>query len=438
MGSWLQGSAKASWWGWGEAVLITTLALGLGRYLNPSDPFSVHASFPWMWFAPVLVALRYGMAPGLFSAAILVAAFMLALEAGLHDMPIPKMFFVGGLMLTMLCGEYGSLWTGRIRRAKQFSDYAEERLEQVSRTYYITRLSHDRLEQNLISKPITLRGALADLRTLLASQGGRLDAVSAGRFLGLLAHYCNLQSAALYLFENKVLSRDPVAIIGQGATLMPDDVLLRRCLENGVTAYHAVNELGAGMQSRYLVAAPFRVSDGRLLGVLLVEDMPFLALNRESLQVLSVLLGYFSDEFHAGNVAAGLLEKFPGCPPSFAQELLKLSRLQRDLDIDSALVALHVEPHPRQQDLLLHLQRMQRGLDFLWHSRRGERDLLVTLMPFAGTSAVEGYLARLETVLRQDFGISLGNGPVAAHFGLLSAQAPEQALETLLEAGDVR
>ncbi|MEW5791107.1 MAG: PelD GGDEF domain-containing protein [Pseudomonadota bacterium] len=434
MRRWLQGAVQASWWSWGEATLITALALLSGFYLNPEDPFFVREHFPWTWFAPVLVALRYGMAPGLFSTALIVITFAMTQSPDLHTVQLPKMYFLGGLILTMLCGEYGTLWTDRIRRARQLSDYAEERLEQLSRAYYMTRLSHDRMEQNLISKPVTLRGALGELRGLLARQGARLDPENAQRFLGLLAHYCSLQSAALYLLDDGHPAGTPVARIGQGAELAHDDALLRRCLEDGATTYHAVNELDADTRSRYLVAAPLRVSDGRLLGVLLVEDMPFLALHRETLQILSVLLGYFADEMHASAMAAGLLQRFPDCPPRFAAEVLKLARLHRELGIDSALVALFARPHPRRNDILLQIQRMQRGLDYLWRTRRQDTAIVVTLMPFSGQSAVEGYVARLDSALRQDFGIAFGDGPLSVQSSLLSDTDPERLLRELLES----
>ena len=44
----------------GEIVLLPLIAVGLGIILNPEDPLWIHASFPWVWFAPVVLALRYG------------------------------------------------------------------------------------------------------------------------------------------------------------------------------------------------------------------------------------------------------------------------------------------------------------------------------------------------------------------------------------------
>ncbi|MBV5350492.1 hypothetical protein JZU71_05070, partial [bacterium] len=70
-------------------------------------------------------------------------------------------------------------------------------------------------------------------------------------------------------------------------------------MESGTTAYQSVNRLGAGQQSDYLVAAPIRTSSGLILGLLLVTDMPFMALHRETLQILGVLLSYAADHVEA-------------------------------------------------------------------------------------------------------------------------------------------
>ena len=37
----------------------------------------MHAPFPWIWFAPVLIALRYGTLQGLFSAILIIATFLI-------------------------------------------------------------------------------------------------------------------------------------------------------------------------------------------------------------------------------------------------------------------------------------------------------------------------------------------------------------------------
>jgi hypothetical protein len=415
-----------------ECLFITAAALCIGFFFFPEDPFFIHAPFPWIWFASVLVALRYGFGLSLLSVIIIAATFSVAQAYGHVPPGFPKVFFFGGLMLTMLCGQLSTLWGEQLRRMSQLSDHAQERLEQVSRAYYVLRVSHDRMEQNLIVKPVTLRGAIMDLRRLFTLHGGDLSQENAKRFLSLLAQCCSLEVASLHLLSGGKIREQPVAQIGQAGSFASGDLLVKRALENKSISYSAVNELASDEKSRYLAVAPLCVSTGELLGLLLVEKIPFLSLNRENLQVLGVLLGYFTDQLSAARRSMPLLALFPDCPPLFASETIKLVRLKRDFNIDSAIVSIGILPNPNREPIVARLQRQQRGLDYLWHTRQGDLDLLITLMPFAGMVAVEGYLSRISSTLQKDFGIDTDSGIIRTRFTFITDDDMESIYHTVI------
>jgi hypothetical protein len=51
------------------------------------------------------------------------------------------------------------------------------------------------------------------------------------------------------------------------------------------------------------------------------------------------------------------------------------------------------------------LARIRRGLDVVWQIEEGQRLVIVNLMPLANAAAVEGYLLRNETLLKEYMGI---------------------------------
>ena len=57
-----------SWAIAGESVMLPLLGVALGIWINPLDPLWTHAAFPWIWFGPLILALRYGPFPGLAGA----------------------------------------------------------------------------------------------------------------------------------------------------------------------------------------------------------------------------------------------------------------------------------------------------------------------------------------------------------------------------------
>ena len=180
------------------------------------------------------------------------------------------------------------------------------------------------------------------------------------------------------------------------------------------------------------MAAPIRTSSGKLLGVLLVTDMPFMALHRETLQILSVLLAYSADEVEAAGVAHTLITVYSDCPSAFGAELVKMARLKRELDISSTLVVINLSPGPKRDELCLLLERQQRGLDHSWRRDIGWGIQFVTLMPFSGTASAEGYQARLDSVLKKQLQMSLQSPGIFCKSTLVSGEDPLTQLANLL------
>lgn len=418
---------------WLETVVITALFLAGGYYLNSGDPFFIHAQFPWIWFGPLLIALRYGMAPGMASVVIIGLSCLALQYQGVMEGAFPTNFILGGALLTLISGQFSTIWHQRLRRSDTLSTHAAERFEQLSRAYFMVRLSHDRLEQNLISRPVTLRDAMLDLRNLLARHAGHLDKETGGALMSILIHYCNLESAAIYPVDRHGrLLEEPLTSCGRGAPLAAHDLLLLSAIESGNTAYQSINRLQQNESSAYLVAAPLRTSKGVLLGMLLVTEMPFLALQRETLQILGVLLAYASDHADSAQEARSILALLPDCPIVFAAELVKMVRLRRDLDINSALVTVCLPPDPRLEEQCIALERQQRGLDHSWRRDLGWGVQFTTLMPFAGPASIEGYLARLNDMLQKQFGKSVGQQGVSVRSSMVAADEPLNQLVDLL------
>lgn len=417
---------------WLETLGLTLLIPLAGLMLNREDPFFVKAEFPWLWFGPLLVALRYGIAPALSSVALVALLWFGGVAAGLASGVFPLHFMLGGALLALLAGQFSSSWATRLRRSDQLSRHASERFQQLSRAYFMVRHSHDRLEQNLVSRPVTLRQAMMELRRLLVEKGGVVSHELAGELMVILAHYCSLSSAAIYEVRNGKPEPVPLARCGQGAPCMPDDLLLRSAIESGTTAYQAANRLVGAQQSSYLVAAPLCTSSGQVLGVVLVSDMPFMALHRETLQILGVLLAYAADHIEATTIAKSLITIYPDCPTVFGAELVKMTHLKRDLDVVSTLVVIDLQPGPRLDELCQVLERQQRGLDHGWRRDLGWGVQFVTLMPFTGPAAMEGYQARLNEVLKSQFKRTLQSAGISLKYAVVSGDEPPLQLANLL------
>jgi hypothetical protein len=417
---------RAGRWAMAEVVGLTLLLASVSAALVPSDPLLVSEPFPWLWLCPVLLALRYGTRAAFTSSLLLVLMWALFALVERSHSAFPTGYFLGGLLLTLLAGEFADIWSTRLRHASAANAYLGERLEALTRNHYLMRMSHERLEQQLLTKPVTLQDALQRLRMLVAQAPQDEPLPQAGALLHLMTQACQLEVAALYALDaHGGLRPEPVARIGEAGVLDRDDPLLRHALAQR-TLCHVQGDAAAD-GSRYLVVAPLTDSAGRIVALLAVERLPFLSLNRESLCFLAVLGGYYADSVQLAPAQA-LAATLPACPLAFAGELLRLQRIQHEAGLVSSLIAVAVEPGARQEEQLALLRRQARELDVVWEFSEAGRVVVLTLLALQGAAAQAGYARRLEQALGT---AADGSAGVTLHAVTL-AGPPEELLHKLL------
>ncbi|MGQ9850204.1 MAG: PelD GGDEF domain-containing protein [Aggregatilineaceae bacterium] len=390
-----------------ETVLITTAACALGWWASPADPLLLQSGFSWLWLAPVLIALRYGVMPGIFSAFGLLGDWALYVNLSGQSPDPPRAFFIGGVLLTLICGEFHAVWRNRIERRDEVNLYLNERLTRLSRRYLLLHLSHDHIEQELLVRPGSLREALVHLRELNpgASTADPLPNVEV--LLQLMAQYCQLESAAVYLPPkgngHHYTMAPPLAAIGKPPQLQGDDPMLLKAMEQRKLV-HVVEQMAEQSETSHLVVAPILTSDDRVLGILAVSHIPFLALNRENLLMLDLLLSYYADVVQVGSKSQALRQELPGCPWSFVEELVRMQRIQRRTGIASHVVVFRFSGD-KAFEIASEVKRMRRGLDIVWSVDHGDHHTVAVLLPLSSGAGSEGYILRIQNWLKERYGI---------------------------------
>jgi hypothetical protein len=416
-------------WMWLEVVVITACALGLGLLFHRDNPFQVRGEFPWLWLAPLLLALRYGVGPGIFSVLMLVAGWEVLNHA--HKDSFPEQYFLGGLILVMLSGEFSGAWNSRLRRTEEARHYLDERLRKITVRHLLLRLSHEHLEQEILTKPVTLRDALRELRRLTTAQEDA-DMPASHSLLQLLAQYCQLESAAIFLSPLRggyVRS----SAIGSPPQLHASDPLLQHALMHQSLSHLLTDGLAEGsLPSPFLVVAPIMASDGQTLGVLCVDRMPFLALNQENLQMLTVLLGYYADCVVESEGTRQFFKHFPDAPADFAAEFSKMLRLQRNYGIESHVIVLSLGSGGAWHGITEH-ELIRRSLDIPWRMNVRGRVMLATLMPLTSDTAIQEYLLRIGDRLKGYLGPGYDERGVTPHVISLSESDPVASLARITQ-----
>ena len=422
---------------WLEVLLFPLVAIALGWLGSPDDPLLINAAFPWIWFAPTLIALRYGVLSGLLSILPLFFDWLAADVLNKTMNYFPRDFFFGGSLLVLICGEFSDIWRDRIVRVEETNLYVTERLSRLTKRHLLLNLSHDRLEQEMLARPGSLRDALVKLRDdsiKKADDDGGLPA--AGDLLHLLALYCNIESASLYAVsrqDKQYRLEKPASTLGEPQPLEQDDELLALALDKLSLAHIAETELSMEKGSNQLVVAPLVASDDSIAGVLSITKMPFFSLNLENLQMVSVILAYYANYIRVAPSLLALRQRLPAIPLMYAEELTRMMRMQQVTGISSHIVVMTFTG-PHKEDIPSQFLRIKRGLDLYWQTRIGGDPVIAVLMPFASSSAKEGFLLRIEGWLKSRFGGNFDSLRVNIHAIDFANENPVDALARITVA----
>jgi len=397
------------YWNWGETLGISLGAFLLSYYILPSDPLNTH-TYPWVWIAPILIALRYGVLMGVVSVLIFLAGWLLwSSGQTISDASFPRLTFLGGTLMVMICGQFSGVWISRTRRVEELQHYTEQRLEMLTRRLYLLSLSHDRLEQDLIGRPASLREGLKVLNRILPAESGL---PGAELYLALVVRQCNLSVAGLHAVNEGKISPVAVASIGAFSPADEHDPLIAHCLRSGELVHINTTENLSELASRYLVAVPAKTADGHIVAILAVEKMPFFALQAENMQTLAVLSSYYADTIAASEFTPYLTDKLKDCPIDFLKAMHTLRRLQRDMQISSMMVGFAVQNKHESSEQLKSISNAVRGLDETWTLVRGDWRICLVLLPLSGDSSLGGYLDRIERNFVERFGMKPGQSGI--------------------------
>ncbi|MCI4400143.1 MAG: hypothetical protein JHC37_06220 [Campylobacteraceae bacterium] len=400
---------------WLEIIIGTLGAVWLGVVFNSSDPMFSKSGFPWTWIVPILLSLRYGVASGLLSSIILIFAWLFV-GGDISFDTFPTSYFIGGIITVMICGEYNEAWQSKYRRVEQSTFYTVEKLEQLTHRYYILKLSHDRLEQMIMTKPGTLRDALLKLNELVGEESLKFNdkkthLLAASQFLSILAYYCQITKAAIFpMLPNQKISSTALASIGNKFELDTKDPLVLFTLEEGKVAHINPKELGEEIPSKYIVAAVLKDRAENVFGLFVVESMPFFALHQDTLQMISVLVDYYVDSLDVMPKVEPIKQTYSDIPIDFAKELTRLSYIERKSHVQSHIATLVFDDNTK--DIMVQIKRMQRKMDLSWEKKLDGKTALLTLMPLTDAKGLDGYAARISDWMKAHHGKTLEESSV--------------------------
>lgn len=397
-----------------EVAAMTLVLPAIGLWQRPQDPFYLHASYPWLSLAPLLVGLRYGFALGIGSGTALSLLLYVAYKTGhLGAASFPGDLVLGMLLAASLAGEFCDMWNRRIHRLTELNSYFQMRVQKFTRSYQLLMLSHQRLEGRLLANTRSLRESMTYLRERAIFAGAKEPAAALAELYRLmmevLSSFGQLQVAALYrVDETGALVPKIEAKLGSPKPIPLDDPLLVQALRSKqLTCVRpeeppsAQGEPPEPVQTSKLLlcAVPLVDVNDRILGVVAVQALPFDALSRDNLSLLAVIGGYLGDLLAQ---AAG------GGAAQFHTSLLRCQHDARAHRLAAMLLGISVDAKRAPPELLGELVEQHRSLDQHWMTTDAQGNpLLLLVMPLTDEEGARAYEERLDALCQERHGKTL-------------------------------
>lgn len=395
-----------------ESVLLPLLVLGLGLKLRPDDPLGAHAGFPWAWFGPWLIAVRYGAGYGLFGVAFYAGFWRLAPQwLGLPEPGVfPAEFFLGGMLMTLILGEFGAAFRKRQVVHREITRDLTARLERTKRRLFVVKEALATLEQELADRPMTLRDALLDLRRAFAFQGNRPvqpqpDATPGlppprpmpdpRAFLQLLSQSCRLVEAGVFVREQQAEGLHWRLAFSLGRNLPdidPTHPLINRTLDTREAVHIAQEGAADTATNPWVFAAPLRLDEYDEPDALLaVHSMPFMSFEEHNLQRLQVLCASYLDFTQLELGVEDVRSAWVQAPIGLQQEWAQLSDLGRKFRLHS-YCALWSGQGRVSDDALSEFAGLQPVESSTWTLKgRAGKPALVVLLPLLSAAGLANY-----------------------------------------------
>jgi len=365
-----------------ETILIISLYLAIGFWENPDDICMLESPLPPMTIMLAVVTLFHGASSGLLAIGAMGIAMKFAYPVFHYEA------FLGQLVLVLIFGEFHYYWGRIISNHRTEMHFAKQKLEELSDAFYALKISHDQIEKSYIVKPMSIRNSIRFIKEEFYTQGD--EAFFFQKYMQLIEKNFMVKKAVLLHVSGETMEQLALSEGVEGFDAK--DPMLLDVLEKKMPAYLVDNSRYDA--SRYLAVIP-AMSNGEIVGILAIEDMPFIAFNKDALVSITILTSYLFAEVYKLTILKSIPKFLPGFEKDFRFEMHRLHLMSKEFGTQTTVMLLH-----SKDALVVHIyidlvKRHLRTLEMLNHVTIEGVDIVAVLFPFSDISSVEGFLERL-------------------------------------------
>jgi hypothetical protein len=390
-----------------ETIVITSLSILLGYWFLPNTPFFATQGFSWLIIGPLLTGLRYGLVYALVSVLLIleILIFARAYQLPWANGYLPTIGFAL-VIIAFIAGEFRGYWERKLKKLRASVQYLDERHNEACSAFNIIKISHERLEESVISQA-SLRDNVLNARKLIMDSNLKSGSLSdAGSIiLRILSDYGNIQSATLYKIDkNQHILSEAISSIGDPVSLNLMDPLLTEAIrtKKTISLQDHINDK-KHYNGLLLLAVPLTDVFGGLLGIIAVHKMPFRSYTPENIKLISVLAIYIGD-FFTQSISPAFMEIQNEEFRSFLLQVQRCIQNVATYNIPSSIVCFEFKNQQNFETTKVQFLEKKRCLDQAWMEKNEYgNQVIFLLLPLTTSLAVNSFKIRLERSLDEKF-----------------------------------
>jgi len=391
-----------------ETIIILSIYLVIGYFIDSNDICLLHSKISYLLILLSVITLFHGFENGVLALAIIAVAIWFAYPV------FEYVQFLIALLMTMIFSEFHYYWTQKIKAAEITSNYRGAKLDELSKAFYTLKISHDQLEKNYVIKPMSIRNSIEhiinkhkEINEQFNDSNEKIEKYYSN-FLELLETSFNVKSALIIYKKNGItdnyldVDNSNIAFGTTPVKIDKEDIFSDYLVDKAIgrkTAIYISDEQGepsnaTDKNSHFIAAIPAK-QENSLSAILVIEQMPFMAFNREGLTSISILLEYFSIEINK-KILLERDDKITIVPDEiFRFEYARLHRLYENFDVNSIILVLRINNELQSARIYEKIIKMLRSLDMVALVKQNDYYYITLLFPLHDKASALGYLNRL-------------------------------------------
>ncbi len=328
-----------------EVVAITAIISAIGYFIDIKDPLLIHYNFSFLILWLAIVTLFYGLSMGI----VMWVGFAIISSIVYIDDPIFISTLLENLFFVFLFGLFFSNLHNELDKYKIKNQYLQLRLKELTNAFFTLKISHDKLESIYIIQPASIRFVISEI---LESNEHSTAKESADNTLKILKKFFGVQSAMIYRVKRDSL-REKFASIGN---IDKKPTMSDKLISEAIIQKRAIylDDLDDREQTDYLYAVPFLDKRDRVVAILIIENLPFLFYNKDTILKINVAFNYIWTEYkkRASLIKIQNRKKLPSIKKdrhqrqdiiNFKIEVERLTNILNGYNIDSRIYAIYTK-----------------------------------------------------------------------------------------------